>query len=65
MDVWIYRPDRESQARKINRNFVYNCHDTPYWAIFDAKNEIKKLKLEHKEKKRKEVCNISVEVPHD
>lgn len=65
MNVWIYRPDRESQERKINKNFVYNCRDIPYWAIFDAKNEVKRLKSELQDKKRKEVCEIKMEVSHD
>lgn len=65
MNIWIYRPDRESQERKINKNFVYNCRNVPYWVIFDAKNEAKRLKLEHQDKKRKETCNIRVEVPHE
>lgn len=65
MNIWIYRPDRESQERKINKNFVYDCHDIPYWVIFDAKNEVKKLKNELQEKKHREVCNISIEVSHD
>lgn len=64
MEIWIYRPDRESQERKINKNFVYNCRDIPYWSIFDAKNEVKKVKNELQDKKRKEVCEIRMEVPH-
>lgn len=65
MEVWIYRPDKESQERKINKNFVYNCRNTPYWTIFDAKNEQKTQYKALQDKKRKEAYNIKIEVPND
>ena len=65
MNIWIYRPDRESQERQINKNFVYNCHNIPYWAIFDAQNEVKKLKNEIQDKKRKETSNMKVVLPYE
>lgn len=65
MKVWIYRPDREAQDRKINRNYVYDCNNKPYWDCFDEEKERRQAYLELLKKKRKEVGNISVSVPYE
>jgi hypothetical protein len=65
MRVWIYRPDRELEARKINKDFCYNCNNKSYWDCFDEEKERRQAYLELLKKKRKEVGNISVSVPYE
>lgn len=36
-DIWIYRPDIEAAARKINRNFVYNGRGRPFFDVLEQK----------------------------
>ena len=36
-NIWIYRPDIEAAARKINRNFVYNGRGKAFWGVLEQR----------------------------
>lgn len=36
-NIWIYRPDIEAAARKINRNFVYNGRGKAFWDVLEQR----------------------------
>lgn len=36
-DIWIYRPDIEAAARKINKNFVYNGRGRSFWDVWEQR----------------------------
>ncbi len=64
MDIWIYRPDYEAAARKINRNFVFNGRGKAYFDVLEQRNALKKQYSELLEKKRKDAADVKIEVPH-
>jgi hypothetical protein len=65
MKIWIYRPDRESLDRKINRNYLYNGRNESYFDCLDANNEIKKIKDEQQDKRLKKMLKVKMEVPYE
>lgn len=38
-DIWIYRPDIEAAARRINRNFVYNGCGKAFFDVLEQKKD--------------------------
>jgi hypothetical protein len=62
MNVWIYRPDIEAQARKLNMNFVYNGNGTSYFDVLDKRNEIKR-QIDEILEKRHHQPKTKMEVP--
>lgn len=65
MKIWIYRPDREAQARQINKDFLYNCRNKPYWDCFDEERERKGKIKEIREDIRHRVLKSKMEVPNE
>lgn len=65
MRVWIYRPDRELEARKINKDFCYNCNNKPYWDWFDEEKAKGQAYVNRQKKKKVDVCKVRMEVPYE
>lgn len=63
--VWIYRPDVEWAACRINRNFLYNACRENYFEAMDRQAEMKKELERLKEKRRQAVMRTKMEVPND
>ncbi len=63
-DIWIYRPDIEATARKINRNFVYNGRGKAFWDVFDQRKALKEQINDILEKTRQQP-KTKIEVPDD
>lgn len=65
MDIWVYRPDIESNMRKINRNCLYNSRGENYFEVMDRRSELSKEIEKHKEQIRKSASETKMEVPND
>lgn len=52
-DIWIYRPDIEAAARRINRNFVYNGCGKAFFDVLEQKKTENRQINELLEKKEK------------
>lgn len=63
-DIWIYRPDIEAAARKINRNFVYNGRGKAFWDVLEQRKAENREINEILEKKTK-LPPTKIEVPDD
>lgn len=63
-DVWIYRPDIEATARKINRNFVYNGRCKAFWDVFEQRKDLNRQINDILEKTRQQP-KTKIEVPND
>ncbi len=65
MDIWVYRPDIESNMRKINRNCLYNSRGENYFEVMDRRSELSKEIEKYKEQIRKSASETKMEVPND
>lgn len=65
MDIWVYRPDIESNMRKINRNCLYNSRGENYFEVMDRRSELSKEIEKYKEQIRKSASEIKMEVSND
>ncbi len=63
-DIWIYRPDIEAAARKINRNFVYNGRGRSFWDVWEQRKAENRQINELLEKQAKQPPT-KIEVPDD
>ncbi len=61
--VWVYRPDIEAQARKINPHFVFNTSNERYFDVLDREKEVMEQYNKLREKTTKKVFNSKIEVP--
>ena len=65
MDIWVYRPDIESNMCKINRNCLYNSRGENYFEVMDRRSELSKEIEKYKEQIRKSASETKMEVPND
>lgn len=65
MDIWVYRPDIESNMRKLNRNCLYNSRGENYFEVMDRRSELSKEIEKCKEQIRKSASETKMEVPND
>lgn len=65
MDIWVYRPDIESNMRKLNRNCLYNSRGENYFEVMDRRSELSKEIEKYKEQIRKSASETKMEVPND
>ena len=65
LDVWIYRPDKASEYRRINRDFLYNGKGETCSEIEERRENIKQQIKEHQEKISKKVLTLKMEVPNE
>ena len=63
-DIWIYRPDIEAAARKINRNFVYNGRGRAFWDIWEQK-KAESRQINELLAKQAKLPPTKIEVPDD
>ena len=65
LEVWIYRPDIEAQARKINPHFVFNADNERYFDVLDRTKALQEKYGKMKEERDKKVCCSKIEVPYE
>ena len=63
-NIWIYRPDIEAAARKINRNFVYNGRGKAFFDVLEQRSAENRQINELLEKQAKQPPT-KIEVPDD
>lgn len=65
MRVWIYRPDRELEACKINKDFCYDINDKSYRDWFNKEKAKWQAYIDRQKKKKADVCKVRMEVPYE
>ena len=63
-DIWIYRPDIEAAARKINRNFVYNGRGRAFFDVLEQR-KAENLQINDLLAKQAKQPPTKIEVPDD
>lgn len=61
-DIWIYRPDIEAAARRINRNFVYNGRGKGFFDTLEQR-KIENQQLNELLKKKRKLSPTKIIVP--